>query len=483
MSNPSKPENAEIIAEQQRAHDNYMSSHWDVQPRAVTPRSGIGVWRTRRDQLAAAFPNDVLVLPAGIPKPRTFAEDYPFRSDSDFVYLTGHVEPYAVLVISPSGGQRDTLYLPQPLSKSTPGSYRDASNGEFWVGPRMSIEEAESVLGIYSAPLSQLTKDLSALSAERFRIRLEVNPGVELPQADSNHNLELVHRLAAMRRTKDSWELDQLRSAIHATHIGLNEAIAAIDQAKQLPLGERWIEGTFFRAARTHAGGLGYQSIAAAGDHATILHWTRHDGALRDGDLLLLDVGAESETCYSADITRTVPISGSFSPAQRTIYELVLRSQQAAIHTARPGARFFDPHRAAVAVLAEGLTELGITSTEDSKDERFGAHRRFMPHGTSHLLGIDVHDCLGLDDGLDDRYGPLEPGVVLTIEPGLYFQRDDHLVADEYRGIGIRIEDNIVITESGCDVLSEAIPKSPSEVENWVKSVSRTTLKAHDGAR
>jgi len=214
---------------------------------------------------------------------------------------------------------------------------------------------------------------------------------------------------------------------------------------------------------------VGYGTIAASGSHATILHWNRNDGEVRSGDLLLLDAGVEGEELYTADVTRTLPVSGRFTPDQRRLYELVHRAQRAAIAEVRPGAAFLDPHRAAMRVLAEGLEELGIltvAAAEALADDR-QLHRRYTLHGTSHMLGLDVHDCAHAREE-EYRGGTLHAGHVLTVEPGLYFQPDDLTVPERLRGIGIRIEDDVLVTEDGCRVLSQALPSDPDELEDWM---------------
>jgi Xaa-Pro aminopeptidase len=199
---------------------------------------------------------------------------------------------------------------------------------------------------------------------------------------------------------------------------------------------------------------------------------------VRSGDLLLLDAGVESDELYTADVTRTLPVSGRFTPDQRRLYDLVHRAQQAAIAEVRPGAAFLAPHRAAMRVLAEGLEELGIltVSAGAALAEDVQAHRRYTLHGTSHMLGLDVHDCAHARDE-EYRGGALRPGHVLTVEPGLYFQPDDLTVPEGLRGIGIRIEDDVLVTEDGCRVLSGTLPSDPDEVERWMAGLRGQELQ------
>jgi Xaa-Pro aminopeptidase len=220
----------------------------------------------------------------------------------------------------------------------------------------------------------------------------------------------------------------------------------------------------------TAARGEGYDTIAASGPHACYLHWTRNDGTLVPGDLILVDAGVEADSLYTADITRTLPVSGTFTEVQRRVYETVREAADAAFAAARIGVRFRDVHGAAMKVIAERTAEWGLlpVSAEEALDaDKGGQHRRYMVHGTSHHLGIDVHDCA---QARREMYydGILAPGMVFTIEPGLYFQIDDLTVPAELRGIGVRIEDDIVMTEDGPVNLSAGIPRTADEVEAWI---------------
>jgi Xaa-Pro aminopeptidase len=221
---------------------------------------------------------------------------------------------------------------------------------------------------------------------------------------------------------------------------------------------------------------VGYGSICAAGSHACILHWTDNDGEVREGDLVLLDMGVEGHELYTADVTRTLPVNGTFTPQQREIYTLVYESQEAAMAACRPGADFLAPHRAAMEVLAKGLERLGILeSAEEALAEDSQLYRRYTLHGVSHMLGIDVHDCAQARKEMYTK-GTLAEGYVLTIEPGLYFQPDDLTVPEELRGIGVRIEDDVVVTADGCRNLSSALPRHPDQVEAWMAGLRAESL-------
>ena len=260
-----------------------------------------------------------------------------------------------------------------------------------------------------------------------------------------------------------------MRLAIAATAEGFEEIVKALPDAVSRGRGERWVEGVFELIARHRGNGLGYDTIAAAGEHACTLHWIRNDGEVREGDLILVDAGVEVDSLYTADVTRTLPINGRFTDEQRQVYDAVLAAQEAGLAAAKPGNTFRDVHTAAIRVIAEKLAEWGLlpVDLEDALSEEGQQHRRWMVHGTSHHLGIDVHDCaLARKEAYLD--GILEPGMVLTVEPGLYLKPDDLAVPEELRGIGVRIEDDIVITESGCENLSAALPRTADDVEAWM---------------
>ncbi len=236
-----------------------------------------------------------------------------------------------------------------------------------------------------------------------------------------------------------------------------------------LRYGERWLEGTFFRRARTMGNDLGYDSIVAGGSHATTLHWTENSGPVTPGELLLLDMGVEGSNLYTADVTRTLPVDGTYTPVQRDLYTLVLAAQQAGIDAVRPGVSFQAPHEAAMHVLAHGLADLGLlpVSAEEALSPDSKVYTRWTLHSTSHMLGLDVHDCAAAAPETY-KHGDLAAGMVLTVEPGLYFQEDDLLVPAELRGIGIRIEDDILVTPEGSRNLSASLPREPQAVEEWM---------------
>jgi len=403
----------------------------------------------RRRRLSERFPGVRIVAPAGDLKPRANDTDYRFRPHSDFAYLTGlgaDFEPGAVLVMEPSakGGHDATLYLIPPAGRDDEGFYADPRSGEFWIGRRPGLAEFTAMTGLATAPLSDLPKGL--------RLR--------------NHPLKAVQRaLSEARMVKDAYEIQQLRDAVNATIAGFERVVRELPRAIEHKRGERVVEASFDGHAREEGNAVGYETIAASGPHATTLHWIRNDGQVRRGDLLLLDAGVEVESLYTADITRVLPIDGEFTAVQQRVYDVVLEAADAGFAVAKPGAKFIDVHNAAMEVIEKRLNEWGIVPPAEDEDARL--YRRWMVHSTSHHLGLDVHDCAAAKRELYME-GELLPGMVFTIEPGLYFKPDDTLVPEELRGIGVRIEDDVLVTSDGAENLSAALPREPDAVVAWM---------------
>ncbi len=448
----------------------HMTSHWGPAPLDNTPHPAVAFTAKRRAALSNQFPDAAIVVPTGNLKVRANDTDYRFRPGTDFYYLTACFDPDTVLLItSKDGVPRSRLYVAARRNHLTHEFFTDSRYGELWVGPRRGVEESAEYLGIETAPLEQLAEDLANLTALRTLVVRGFDNEVDAlvpPHADDH---SLVEALGDMRLVKDDFEVAQLQLAIDYTAKGFADVVRALPVAVEH--GERVIEGVFNLRARVEGNDVGYDTIAASGAHATILHWTTNDGAVRKGDLLLLDAGVECHNLYTADVTRTMPINGKFTEAQRKLYELVLRAQQAAIEVIAPGVPFVKPHETAMRIIAEGLYEWGILkeTPEEAMRRDKQLHRRYTLHGTSHMLGLDVHDCANARD--ESAYGNLQPGFVLTVEPGLYFQANDLTVPEEYRGIGIRIEDDILVTESGYRNLSAALPRSVDDIESWMAAI------------
>jgi Xaa-Pro aminopeptidase len=302
-----------------------------------------------------------------------------------------------------------------------------------------------------------------------LRVLRDIDPEFERAFGESTEaDRELAATLSEMRLLKDDYEIAQLQRAIDSTQRGFEDVLRGLPAFKT----ERYVEGTFNLRARVEGNDVGYHTIAAAGAHACTLHWNANDGPLEPDKLLLLDAGVETLTLYTADVTRTIPIGGTFTPEQREIYTLVYDAQRAAFEKCAPGEDYLAPNAAAMSVLAHGLERLGILkSAEEALAQENLFYKRYSLHNISHMLGIDVHDCAKAR-AENYKYGKLEAGMVLTIEPGLYFQPDDLTVPERYRGIGVRIEDDIVITPTGYTNLSGAIPSEPAAVETWVRSLA-----------
>lgn len=429
----------------------------------------------RRAALSARFPGDLLVIPTGGLKYRANDVPYPFRAGSDFAWLVGDLEPDRVLVMIPEvGGHRSVIFTRPRADRTTTGFFADRSYGELWIGPSRGPEEVSQAFAIETAPLADLAGVLK--QAGPVRALLGVDPRVdELVRSSTGRSQEdasLAAALAGFRLCKDDFEIKQLQRAVDATITGFADVVGEFAAAGRSGRGERWLEGTFWRRARQAGNEVGYGSVVACGPHATITHWENKTGAVQTGDLALLDMGIESDHLYTADVTRVFPISGEFSAAQRRVYDTVLRAQQAAIDAIRPGAAFLDPHRAAMRVITEELLDWGLLSGSADSLLVDQMHRRWTLHGTSHHLGLDVHDCAAAR-AEDYRGGVLKPGMVITAEPGLYFQPNDTLAPVELRGLGVRIEDDVLVTETGNRVLSAALPTGVDELRHWQEGHAR----------
>lgn len=337
---------------------------------------------------------------------------------------------------------------------------------ELWTGRRPSLAESERELGLACRDIRTLSGHLRDTPLPTRVVRghdaaLDATAGT-----DDERDAELEEALSGLRLVKDAWEIGEMRRAVDSTVRGFTDVVRELSQA--VATSERWIEGTFFRRARVEGNDVGYGSICAAGEHATIMHWTDNDGPVRPGELLLLDAGVETRTLYTADVTRTLPISGTFSPLQRKVYDAVYEAQEAGMAAVKPGARYRDFHEAAQRSMTERLVAWGLVEGPAERAYELGLQRRFTMAGTGHMLGLDVHDCAEArnEDYVD---GLLEPGMVLTVEPGLYFQPDDLTVPEEWRGIGVRIEDDLLVTADGYENLSGGLPRPAVEVEAWMR--------------
>ncbi|HEY0889165.1 MAG TPA: aminopeptidase P family protein [Nocardioides sp.] len=422
----------------------------------------------RRARLAGVFPGERLVLPAGTFKVRAYDTDYRFRADTAHTYFTGNQTSDAVLVVADG---ESVLYARPRSSRETDEFFRDRQYGELWVGRRPSLKEMSDSLGLEVRHLDELTGVLGQTG--KTRVLRGVSAAVDgLVSPDDARDAELARVASELRLVKDDWEVEQLQEACDITTLGFEDSVREWDEV--LRYGERWIEGTFFRRARAMGNDIGYDSIVGGGSHATTLHWIDNTGPITPGELVLLDMGVENRSLYTADVTRTLPVDGRFTDVQRELYELVLAAQDVGIAAVRPGVPFRAAHNAAMEVLAHGLEGMGLlpVSAQEALDPESRVYARWTLHGTSHMLGLDVHDC---GQAAPEAYaeGTLAEGMVLTVEPGLYFQEDDLLVPEELRGIGIRIEDDILVTADGSRNLSAALPRAAADVEEWMGALRR----------
>jgi Xaa-Pro aminopeptidase len=414
----------------------------------------------------------VAVLPAASVSVRNRDVEFPYRQDSDFVYLTGFPEPEAVLVLIPDREEGEFVLFCRERSPEM----------ETWNGRRAGLEGARSDYGADEAfPITELDERMPELLQDRERVyytlgkradfdqrfmvwlnrvRGKARTGVRAPRVFVSLD-DLVHGL---RLIKSPAEIKAMRRAAEISAAAHRRAMEVCQPGMLESQLEAELIHEFMRqGCRSPA----YPSIVGSGRNACILHYTQNTARLRHGDLVLIDAGGEYEH-YAADITRTFPVSGRFSAAQKAVYEVVLSAQKAAIAKVRTGSRWNEPHDAAVRVLTEGMVELGLLQGAVDELITQEAYRRFYMHRTGHWLGMDVHD-VG-DYKVDGEWRVLEPGMVLTVEPGIYIPESEgeEAVAQHWRNIGIRIEDDVLVTRAGHEILSASVPKAIDDIEALV---------------
>jgi Xaa-Pro aminopeptidase len=464
----------------------YIGAGWAERSDEVPePRQAVASAAAHRAALSARHPGQRLIVPAGRLKQRSNDTDYPFRAHSAFTQLTGwgsDAEPGSVLVLEPvADGHEATLYFRERAGRDSDEFYANPEIGEFWIGPRPSLAQVSGDLALPTEHIARLEDVLDALDDSTIIVReadAELTARLDAQRLEvagdsaataEDGDAELVRDLSELRLTKNGWEVEQLRAAVAATAKGFDDIVRELPRIAEHERGERIIEGVFNARARLDGNAVGYDTIAASGPHACILHWTRNNGPVLPGDLVLIDAGVEVDSLFTADITRTLPVSGTFTATQRLVYEAVREAADAALEVVRPGIRFREVHATAMSVIARRVAQWGMlpVTAEEALQADQQQHRRYMVHGTSHHLGLDVHDCAQArrDFYLD---GAVAAGMTFTIEPGLYFQPDDLTVPEEFRGIGVRIEDDILVTETGAENLSIAIPRTADDVEAWI---------------
>ena len=422
--------------------------------------------RRRRLLMRLMGRDSIAIVPAAPVRLRNNDVEYAYRQDSDFFYLTGFAEPESVAVLIPGRPPAEYVLFVRD---------RDAER-ETWDGRRAGTDGAIRDHGADDAfPIGDIDEILPGLMENRAKVFYAMGTHPEFDQrvvgwvnglrAQAKHGrhppLEFValdHVLHDMRLYKSRGELDLMREAARIGVMAHRRAMRACRPGRS----EYEIAAEIVHEFRSHNADTSYQPIVGGGANSCILHYRENDRPLRDGDVLLIDAGCEFQ-CYASDITRTFPVNGRFSPAQRAVYEIVLQANQAAIAKVRPGNSWNAPHEAAVRVITQGLVKLGLLKGRTAALERSGAYRRFFMHRTGHWLGMDVHD-VG-DYKVGEEWRVLEPGMALTIEPGIYISGSARGVPRGLRNIGIRIEDDVVVTRDGCEVLTAAAPKDPDEIE------------------
>ncbi len=424
------------------------------------------MYAARRKALLERTGPGVIVIPAAPTFIRNNDVEHEYRQSSDFFYLTGFDEPDSVLVLSSRDGQHaSTLFLRE----------RDPER-ETWDGPRLGVERAPAALQLDAAlSIRALDEKLPDLLENHRRVHYRIGQdsrfderflrALDAVRARSRRGIECPSEIVdpgvalhEMRLRKSASDLSPMRRACAITRAAHLAAMHAAKPGRY----EYEVEAEILRTFRAHGSERpAYGSIVGSGPNATILHYRKNDRRLEDGDLLLIDAGAEFGY-FASDVTRTFPVSGRFTDPQREVYEVVLQSQLAAIAAVQPGVTLDTVHEAAVSVLVEGLISLGLLQGDKAGVLERGEYRQFYMHRTSHWLGMDVHDVGSYFQNGKQR--PFEPGFVLTVEPGLYISPQAQ-VPEPYRGIGIRIEDDILVTDSGFENLTRDIPKTVAELE------------------
>ncbi len=421
----------------------------------------------RRKQLMRMIGDDaVAIVPAAPVRFRNRDAEYPYRQDSDFYYLSGFPEPEAVLVMLPGRKHGEYVLFCRE---------RDPAM-EVWTGSRAGQEGACEIYGADdSFPIGDIDDILPGMIEGRERVYYTVGVDPEFDQRvfgwvnrirqagrsgsrAPEEYVSLEHLVHDMRLFKSKAEIKAMRTAMEISMAAHRRAM----QVCRPGMHEYEIEAEFLHHFRRHEAVPAYSSIVGGGANGCVLHYVDNCDELRDGDLLLIDAGAEYNY-YAADITRTFPVSGRFTPAQKAVYEVVLAAQAAAIDKVQPGRHWNEPHIAAVEVLTEGLVELGLLKGKLGQLIRDEAYRRFYMHRTGHWLGMDVHD-VG-DYKVGGEWRELEPGMVLTVEPGLYIPAGSKGVAKKWWNIGIRIEDDVLVTKTGHDVMTAGAPKAVQDIE------------------
>ncbi len=427
--------------------------------------------RRRQELMGIMGPNSIAILPAAPEHIRNRDVEYPYRPSSDFWYLTGFEEPEAVMVLMPGREHGEYVMFCRERDRTMEiwNGYRSGPEGvvnDFDADDAFPIGDIDEILPGLIEGRERVYYDLG-MDAEFDRrlmgwvnsIRDRVRSGAQPP----GEFVALAHHLHDMRLFKSAAEIKLMRKA---ASISAGAHVRAM-QAVQPGMMEYQLEAEYIHEFMRHGSrSPAYPSIVGGGANGCILHYIDNRQKLKDGDLVLVDAGCELEM-YASDITRTFPVNGKFSKPQQALYELVLASQYAAIEATHPDNHWNVPHEQVVNILTQGLLDLGLLKGEFNELVETEGYRRFFMHRTGHWLGLDVHD-VG-DYRVQDQWRQLEPGMALTVEPGLYVAPDDDTVDEQWRGIGIRIEDDVVVTKDGCEVLTHEVPKDVADIERVMK--------------
>jgi Xaa-Pro aminopeptidase len=427
--------------------------------------------RRRRQLMKMMGKASIMILPTAAEKSRNSDVSYHYRPDSDFFYLTGFAEPEAVAVLIPGRAQGDYVLFVRdrdPARETWDGRRAgpEGATRDHGAGDAFPVADLDDILPGLMEHCSRVyyTMGLHAEFDQRVigwvnRLKAQARTGVRPPQ----EFIALDHLLHDMRLFKSRPELDVMR---HAAGIAVAAHRRAMSFARPGRM-EYEVMAELLHEFRRNNADISYHPIVGGGSNSCILHYHENSEPLRDGELLLIDAGCEYEL-YASDITRTFPINGRFTPEQRAVYEVVLQAQHAAIDKARPGNHWNEPHDAAVKVITQGLLKLGILKGKLSTLIRDGEYRRFFMHRTGHWLGMDVHD-VG-DYKLGEQWRLFEPGMVLTVEPGIYIPAGSRGVAKRWWNIGIRIEDDVAITRDGNEVLTQELVKDADGIETLMSA-------------
>ena len=436
-----------------------MAGGWSTPTPTSGEWSGAAPRKARRARIAAHFPGEQLVVPIGRAPRRTNDLYYAFRPATDFMWLVGEVDQGSVLVIDPEG--QAVVYVDERPPYGHPMALLDSLRGAVWDGPPEPLEAMGERLGVAVRPLEGLETALR--SAPRSRAVRGHDPLVDSLVRDDGQELE--KQLARLRLVKEAYEVAELRDAADASVQGFETVARVLPEA--VKHGQPFVEGLFTSVARTRGKGNSYTPVCGGGSDGTVLHWFRNDGSVPSDGLLLLDAGVEGRELYSSDVTRTIPVSGRYSAAQRDVHDVVSAAHRAAVDLVRPGVAYAEPGLAAAAVLRDGLRSLGVLPHPAlAQLDEGDLGRRWSLHAIGHMLGIDVHDCMVVAE--EYYQATFEVGHVLTIEPGLYFSPYDEYAPAHLRGIGVRIEDDVVVTEDGNEVISGALPTTSDGMEDWL---------------